>query len=307
MYTVIDHDLGHNAHVMEVSVPTHLIENYDHGDDPDVNSLEYFDNLKQHNAIDRMIFTFDPVHIQEGITYRLSVKCEPTCTIRFSQENTYDGGFLSISGKVKGDLDFRIDFDLDACVGSYFVALPSHDCLPIRQCAPGMFESIKPSENNNRICESCNEGTYTDQWNELNCKLPTICTQGEEFELVPTTLTSDRECTLATPPCSFPEEYENSRLTATSDRVCSTIRSCNDFEFEEKPPSLTTDRSCGQVTICSPGQYPAQEPTPTTDTSCYNCLENSYKETSGNTLCLKCLKCDDDEFESSQCTATNNR
>lgn len=64
-----DADLTLNA-----IVPTHLIENYDHGDDPDVNSLEYFDNLKQHNAIDRMIFTFDPVHIQEGITYRLSVR-----------------------------------------------------------------------------------------------------------------------------------------------------------------------------------------------------------------------------------------
>jgi hypothetical protein len=60
-------------------------------------------------------------------------------------------------------------------------------------CAPGSYVSNTPSATEDRVCELCDDGTYTDDENEAACAAWTPCPEGY-VEDEPGTATSDRTC-----------------------------------------------------------------------------------------------------------------
>ena len=85
------------------------------------------------------------------------------------------------------------------------------------------------------------------------CGNYTTCQQGQ-YEYVPSTLTSDRQCTAQTRECISQTEYESQPATATSMRVCVMQTTCTINQFVSANATATSDRRCRNSTVCVQGE-----------------------------------------------------
>jgi len=82
------------------------------------------------------------------------------------------------------------------------------------------------------------------------CALLTVCgPAGHEYESVPPTPTSDRQCSPVTR-CDAAKEYESRAPDASQDRACLPLSPpCAAGEAETVPASPTSDRVCGPEAV----------------------------------------------------------
>ena len=94
-------------------------------------------------------------------------------------------------------------------------------------CEPPSFETDAPTWSTDRLCGR----------NDVQCG-------ADEYEIVPFTSSTDRECRPASR-CEFPTLYEVIALTPTTDRTCArTSEPCGTDQFELAAPTTTSDRQC---------------------------------------------------------------
>jgi len=135
-------------------------------------------------------------------------------------------------------------------------------CSSISNCPSGYFQSVAPTQTDDRQCghqhsSACDTQTEyessppTDLADRV-CTTLTDCVQGVSYQTTPPTLNSDRVCSDVLPACDGLNEYESTPPTLVVNRVCSQITPICDTatKYESVPPDSTTDRVCSTINIC---------------------------------------------------------
>ena len=129
------------------------------------------------------------------------------------------------------------------------------------------------------------------------CLTTTVC-GASEWELLPPTPLSDRECRAIRPPCNLTAEWEIT-ATATSDRVCIALTACSSDEYISLLKTQFSDRECTALTVCTAAEWELFAPTTTTDRVCTlssSCEDFQYifalPTTSSDTVCRNVTVCD---------------
>jgi len=187
------------------------------------------------------------------------------------------------------------------CIGS-FVEDPDGASLP--NCDKNGCPSIPKQVPINQltgscICSQCDNSEYAvalcNATHDTICTaLSPSCTAGEQFEAIPPTATSDRQCVdlidcttdqwqaaAPTPtsqrecrditPCIAGQQWMASPATSTSDNDCRDASPECDLsvEYEELPLTANSDRKCDALVDCVPGQeYQLEPPSPTSNRIC---------------------------------------
>lgn len=190
-------------------------------------------------------------------------------------------------------------------------------CKPVSICNAGEYQTSKPNATADRICKACS-GTedFQDQAEQVACKPTAACLAGIQYELAAPTVSSNRECTLCSPPCAS-TLLETSPCAGTADRVCESPAPCGagyfrlrtepeakckphktcdpNAELQMQPGTAHSDTLCRAWTVCRAGTIEVSAPTASTDRTCSPCTDGITFTESANEL--KCTPCSPD----SQC------
>lgn len=213
--------------------------------------------------------------------------------------------------------------DCTACAAEHYANVDTGgECTPWSVCGDAEYEEAEPSESADRSCgdchSACEEGCVgptaaecttcaSGFWQDTEtdaCVALTICGSGE-FESVPPTETSDRECAAVTN-CNSDTEYEVTPPTETSDRECGACSAacaggctaagaegCVDCAAQYYRP----DTACVPCTVCSGNTYDdGSGCSGSVDAQCASCAAACDGCTAGDAA--SCLQCADGYFDS---------
>lgn len=71
---------------------------------------------------------------------------------------------------------------------------PTTLCVPWSVCLPGYYVSIAGTATQNRVCDPCSAGSFTDSDNQSTCQPWTACPANTSFISMPGTASSDLSC-----------------------------------------------------------------------------------------------------------------
>jgi hypothetical protein len=107
--------------------------------------------------------------------------------------------------------------------------------------------------------------------------------------------------------CVVNEEFESIPSTLSTDRVCTPLTQCASNQYEAVPPTPTSDRVCKEQVVCAVYQNAAVEGTPTSPQVCENkCTATQWFDVS-TTTCQPLTECVGDEVQEVAPTPTSDR
>lgn len=183
-------------------------------------------------------------------------------------------------------LSIDVGFTLELSPGQ---AIDIHNPIADLECEQSECSSSQYSVDGGRSCialTTCDpqleyETVPATPSSDRECVSYTVCSAGT-FEAVAPTTSTDRECPPLTV-CSA-GTFESVAPTTTTDRQCQSITECvAGVSYEERPPSSFEDRICAPVTTCSVWEYESAPPSVISDRGCTtvtNCTLGQTYETS---------------------------
>ncbi|EGD80270.1 hypothetical protein PTSG_13064 [Salpingoeca rosetta] len=178
--------------------------------------------------------------------------------------------------------------DCRACaLGSTYQDETNHNrqsCKTVSpECPAGQFQAVAPTRSNDRVCNDCHPGTFSDRPGGDECDPHTQCGAGF-IETSPATPTSDRACRR----CNGVTQYQDELHQAS----CKTVRTCSSTQYETTAPSPSNNRVCASCTTsCPSGKVLVGTCGPTTDKRCESCHPSCA--TCDGTTENDCLSCAD--------------
>ncbi|EGD80478.1 p75 neurotrophin receptor b [Salpingoeca rosetta] len=178
--------------------------------------------------------------------------------------------------------------DCRACaLGSTYQDETNHNrqsCKTVSpECPAGQFQAVAPTRSNDRVCNDCHPGTFSDRPGGDECDPHTQCGAGF-IETSPATPTSDRACRR----CNGVTQYQDEQHQSS----CKTVRTCSSTQYETTAPSPSNNRVCASCTTsCPSGKVLVGTCGPTTDKRCESCHPSCA--TCDGTTENDCLSCAD--------------
>ena len=173
------------------------------------------------------------------------------------------------------------------------------------------------SEFCTQITPECLTAQCQSSWEGFTCTELTVCVEGENFETVSATRTTDRVCSAARE-CDA-SQYELVAATTTSDRICAAVSPACAFDaeglFEQSAPATSSDRICQPCASCPAGEFVSQVCSAFSDTGCTACTTcpasmyaQSSCSTDADTRCAEPTVCAaGSEFMTADFTTTTDR
>lgn len=176
---------------------------------------------------------------------------------------------------------------------------PATECVAETVCVPGERVESESDPVTDRVCVSCEVGSYTTVENETECTSWTSCTTGE-FIFTAGTSTSDQVCSVCEPATYSPSgdadsctawstcqpgEYESVAGTDASDRQCAACEA----EHYSTTQNVT---SCQAWSVCAAGTFVSNTPSATEDRDCQPCQSGTYSSGTNATECLEHGTCE---------------
>eukprot|EP00055_Hartaetosiga_balthica_P018339 m.133083 g.133083 ORF g.133083 m.133083 type:complete len:1163 (+) comp9491_c0_seq3:175-3663(+) len=180
-------------------------------------------------------------------------------------------------------------------------------CKSTASCSYGQYQVIAPTFTSNRVCGSCQHGTYMDEMTHAHtsCKL---CSSGYFQDLAGQP--NCKECSLgkyqpllfSTSCLNCPAGTYNSVTAATSLLQC---LSCAQGKYADLAGSST----CKSASKCSYGERVGSNPTLSSDRICVACNGDTYMDEERHTFeaCKPDLLCHKGEYQSTFPTSSSNR
>jgi alpha-tubulin suppressor-like RCC1 family protein len=163
-------------------------------------------------------------------------------------------------------------------------------CVAHLNCTAGQFVLAEPTDQQDRVCQACPDGSFTTGINSATCSDWTVCPAGTA-SIGGQSGVSDRKCRA----CDSGEYCVGGEVLA---QMCGMETWDNDSD-----PAT----QCTPVGECGPGEFVSAQPTPKTNRSCSDCPPRTFSTTSNSSQCAPWTDCPAGYFVSTQGSSTGDR